>query len=34
MKRLLAEVMYEVLVELLSRMLMQLIDWLAVLPCL
>lgn len=32
MKRWIAEVMYQVLVELLSQMLMRLADWLAALP--
>jgi hypothetical protein len=32
MKRLIAEVMYQVLVELLSQMLMRLADWLSALP--
>jgi len=32
MKRLIAEVIYQVLVELLSHMLMRLADWLSALP--
>lgn len=32
MKRLIAEVMYQVLIELLSQILMRLADWLSALP--